>query len=155
MGVPVNLDEVDSHRLSAMPALTISTSFVKERPGSMPPPVAGRSSSMDVEVKRGSGVGVGAGPMSAAPALGTDRGKSKYGLGERPELDMVRSEELCGIEEGESNLYMTDYVDQLSLLPPSALKKLQDDLVTMSAQASARLAWELQFKDAQGQDSAT
>lgn len=47
-------------------------------------------------------------PASAGPAVGVgyvERGVNgggigKYGLGQKPEIDMPRAEELCGLEEG-------------------------------------------------------
>jgi hypothetical protein len=48
-----------------------------------------------------------------------------------------------------------DVLDRLSILPLSTLQGIQDQLVTISAQASATLAWSLQLKDAQNHDSAT
>lgn len=45
--------------------------------------------------------------------------------------------------------------DRLSILSLASLKILQEDIVSISAQASAQLAWQLQLKDAQTQDSAT
>jgi len=71
-------------------------------------------------------------------------GPTAYGLGSRPEFDMGKAEELCGLEE-----------DQLSLLSLDRLTVLQESLVSTSAQASALLAWLLQLKDAQTQDSVT
>lgn len=50
---------------------------------------------------------------------------------------------------------VADSLDRLSLLPLASLRKIQDQLVETSAQASATLAWGLQLKDAQTQDSAT
>jgi hypothetical protein len=95
----------------------------------------------------------------------------KYGLGERPEMNMDKAEELCGLEEGQSLLstwYRTrarsDHdqcngidmtIDRLSLLSLASLRKIQSDLVETSSQASSTLAWALQLKDAQSQDSAT
>ena len=35
--------------------------------------------------------------------IGGDKDKGgKYGLGERPEMDMDKAEEMCGLEEGQS-----------------------------------------------------
>ncbi|KAI9633219.1 uncharacterized protein MKK02DRAFT_39199 [Dioszegia hungarica] len=139
MSIPVNLDEVDSHLLTRLPALTISTNFADLR-------APRKRHSEEVQ-----GVGVDGGkgkaretesmPVSAAPKDGAE---GKYGLGVRPELDMQKAEELCGIEE-----------DQISILSPAALAKIQADLVQSSAQASALLAHLLQLKDAQSHDAAT
>ncbi|KAL7420400.1 hypothetical protein Q5752_005370 [Cryptotrichosporon argae] len=142
MGVPVNLDEVDSHRLSSLPPLRIMTTAA---PGacdraSMPPP---RSSSVDT---RRNGAGARgepeAGP-SSAPGLGGS-GPGQYGLGAKPVLDIARAEALCALEE-----------DDLALLPLARLRQVQDDMARVSAQASAQLAWLLQLKDAQAQDAKT
>jgi len=46
-------------------------------------------------------------------------------------------------------------IEGLSILPLAKLRELQDDLVETSASASGLLAWLLQLKDAQNQDSAT
>jgi TRAP-type mannitol/chloroaromatic compound transport system permease small subunit len=45
--------------------------------------------------------------------------------------------------------------DRLSILSLVSIKRLQEELVHTSSQASALLAWQLQMKDAQAQDSAT
>ena len=96
MGIPVNLDEVDSHRLSSLPALTISTNFGDMRP---PPPVRRSLDSKGKGKEREVGNGTsGSGHTSARPGTG---GEGKYGLGNRPDLDVKRAEELCGIDEGE------------------------------------------------------
>lgn len=53
---------------------------------------------------------------------------------------------------------MTDLAclsDQLSMLSLDKLRAMQAGIVDTSAQASALLAWSLQLKDAQTQDSAT
>jgi hypothetical protein len=53
------------------------------------------------------------GPRSAAPAseMGMngekDKKEGKYGLGQQPEMDMPKAEELCGLEEGTSCHYLT------------------------------------------------
>ncbi|WWD22682.1 hypothetical protein CI109_107175 [Kwoniella shandongensis] len=148
MGVPVNLDEVDSHRLSALPPLRITTSR------SMLPPPRPQSANADPNANgryttQQKGKGRDTSPMSVPNSAGGFRpngpaGTGKYGLGEKPEMDVSRAEELCGLQE-----------DQLSILSIHALKKIQDELVTITAQASAPLAWSLQLKDAQVQDSTT
>ncbi|GFZ44555.1 hypothetical protein JCM24511_02279 [Saitozyma sp. JCM 24511] len=144
MGVPVNLDEVDSHRLSALPPLRITTSMGPPPP--RPRPVsadrAGRGSLDSKGKPREVNNGAASVPASAIPS--TNGGLSKYGLGERPAMDPTRAEDLCGIDEA-----------RLSLLPIESLKTMQADLVETSAQASALLAWLLQLKDAQTQDSQT
>lgn len=80
-------------------------------------------------------------PVSAAPR---SSGSDKYGLGARPEFDVPTAERLCGVED-----------DQLSLMSVDKLRKMQDELVATTADASAQLAWLLQLKDALGHDSAT
>ncbi|KAK8844764.1 hypothetical protein IAR55_006614 [Kwoniella newhampshirensis] len=159
MGVPVNLDEVDSHRLSALPTLRITTSAASRsmpppaRPGSLDASSNGRYTAQQKGKGRDTSPGVMSVPNSAGASKsdglvgngnGAGTGTGKYGLGQRPEMDVARAEELCGLEE-----------DQLSILSIHALKKIQDELVTATAQASAALAWSLQLKDAQTQDSAT
>ncbi|KAK4683776.1 hypothetical protein P7C73_g6450, partial [Tremellales sp. Uapishka_1] len=124
MGVPVNLDEVDSHRLSALPPLRITTTI---HTSSAP------YSSLDKGKQRESPVSINGNGVKK---------EGKYGLGEQPHMDMSKAEELCGIEG-----------DQLSILSLATLRKMQDDLVRVSADASASLAWSLQYKDAQTQDS--
>ena len=47
------------------------------------------------------------------------------------------------------------YPDQLSLLPLERLKRIQNDFVDVTSHASVVLAWLLQLKDAQTQDSVT
>jgi hypothetical protein len=84
------------------------------------------------------------GPASAGPALGGADSERKYGLGARPSLDITFAEELCGLDE-----------EQLSLLPLAKLEALHADFAAQTADASALLAWFLQLKDAQTQDSAT
>ncbi|WVQ72239.1 hypothetical protein IAR50_001788 [Cryptococcus sp. DSM 104548] len=154
LGVPVNLDEVDSHRLSSLPPLRITTSFGTSTSGGRggrPQPRRAEtydsySKSTDGDGRytaEQKGKGRDQGPFSAAPG-DSAAGSGKYGIGLRPEMDTPKAEELCGLEE-----------DNLSLLPLSTLKTLQQELVTTSAQASATLAWMLQLKDAQAQDSAT
>lgn len=76
--------------------------------------------------------------------MGGSEEERKYGLGEKPALDIPHAEELCGLDE-----------DQLSLLPLSRLETIQSDLAKHTAEASALLAWFLQLKDAQSQDAAT
>nr|KIR86706.1 hypothetical protein I308_03025 [Cryptococcus tetragattii IND107] len=109
MGVPVNLDEVDSHRLSALPPLRIVTSASGS---SRPQPRRAETFDGYQGVKYMSGQkGKGRDtdwPASAGPAVGVgyvERGVNgggigKYGLGQKPEIDMPRAEELCGLEEG-------------------------------------------------------
>ena len=84
------------------------------------------------------------GPASAGPAVGGAESERKYGLGVRPPLNTARAEELCGLDE-----------DQLALLPLAKLEALHADLAQQTADASALLAWLVQLKDAQTQDSAT
>ncbi|KAE8541249.1 hypothetical protein D1P53_002606 [Cryptococcus gattii VGV] len=108
MGVPVNLDEVDSHRLSALPPLRIVTSASGS---SRPQPR--RAETFDgyqgvkyMSDQKGKGRDTDW-PASAGPAVGVgyvERGVNgggigKYGLGQKPEIDMPRAEELCGLEE--------------------------------------------------------
>lgn len=139
MGVPVNLDEVDSHRLSALPPLRITT-------GDMPPP---RAQSVDPNAARRNRnsfpVAAGGGvPAASAPVSVRNSQADKYDLGPRPVVDMALAEELCGLEE-----------DQLALLPLSRLEAMQADLVSTTANASALLAHLLQLKDALSHDSRT
>nr|XP_019048206.1 hypothetical protein I302_01971 [Kwoniella bestiolae CBS 10118]OCF27136.1 hypothetical protein I302_01971 [Kwoniella bestiolae CBS 10118] len=140
MGVPVNLDEVDSHRLSALPPLRITTNtHAQDRS------IPRRAESLDVNGGRYSTSQKGksrevspnaqTAPNSAGVMKGA-RGIGKYGLGGKPEFDGGKAEEYCGLEE-------------------AALQKLQADIAQTSALASFRLAWELQLKDAQTQDAAT
>ncbi|WVR03114.1 hypothetical protein IAU60_000104 [Kwoniella sp. DSM 27419] len=146
MGVPVNLDEVDSHRLSALPPLRITTGAAHQprRADTVDVDSNGRYTSAQKGKGRETSTD-GNAPVSAGPnGRSTANGNSKYGLGTRPELDMARAEEYCGLEE-----------DQLSLLSVAKLRQLQSDLSGTSAQASALLTWLLQFKDAQTQDAAT
>ena len=113
MGVPVNLDEVDSHRLSSLPPLRITTTYGSSaRPGDMGPPpvprpasVDGRRRTTDLKGKNrisldqpsdGRGNGIQSGPASAAPRPGT---RDNYGLEPRPALDMIKAEKLCGLDE--------------------------------------------------------
>ena len=81
------------------------------------------------------------------------------GLGDRPELDMAKVEELSAIEEGDSQdlklLSPADVADEMSLLPMARLEAIQTELVNTSAQASAVLAYLLQLRDAQSQDAST
>ncbi|WVF66552.1 hypothetical protein IAT40_001292 [Kwoniella sp. CBS 6097] len=158
MGVPVNLDEVDSHRLSALPPLRITTGAAL--------PQARRAESLDTNsysngnngnrytsAQKGKGRdlspntqtnanGAASVPNSAGP--GRSPGNGRYGLGNRPEFDLAKAEDFCGLEE-----------DRLSLLPVATLRKMQAEIADTSAQASALLAWSLQLKDAQTQDSNT
>lgn len=139
MGVPVNLDEVDSHRLSALPPLRITT-------GDMPPP---RAQSVDPNAaRRGHRNSFPAGTAApagvSAPVSVRNSQTDKYDLGPRPKLDMALAEELCGLEE-----------DQLALLPLSRLEALQTQLVGTTADASAVLAHLVQLKDALAHDSRT
>lgn len=103
MGIPVNLDEVDSHLLTKLPALTISTNFgdlrKKERRSEDIRMSGDRDRSMGLNGK-GKEREVESMPGSAVSENGTGR-EGKYGLGVRPELDVAKAEELCGIEEGE------------------------------------------------------
>ena len=119
MGVPVNLDEVsvlsgqgadskvDSHRISALPPLRITTAH-------MPPPR--RAESVDVNGRytaeeKGKGRDVSPAnqngnrslPASAGGVNGVEKpvAQGRYGIGDRPEFDMAVAEDLCGIEEGE------------------------------------------------------
>lgn len=169
-GYSLTSRQVDSHRLSALPPLRITTSqgtVPTRRAQSMEINGAPHRASQDRPASaisaRDKGKGREIVTGSGSVAGGSDGGGSgKYGLGEKPEMDMEKAEELCGIEEGKSaNLrgvetcqWLTG-VDRLSLLPLASLRKLQDELVETSAQASAALAWGLQLKDAQTQDSAT
>ena len=83
-------------------------------------------------------------PVTAVPRTSTSGREDKYGLGQRPKLAATRAEELCGLDEAE-----------LALLPMSKLEAIQADLVSVTADASASLAWLLQLKDALAHDSAT
>lgn len=100
--------QVDSHRLSALPPLRITTNQ------GIPP--ARRAQSMEVN-----GAAHRASQDRPASAVSTrDKGKGretvvgsgnngaksgKYGLGEQPEMDMSKAEELCGIEEGQPRFH--------------------------------------------------
>jgi hypothetical protein len=101
MGIPVNLDEVDSHLLTKLPALTISTNFAdlrkKERRSEDVRLSGERDRSMGLNGK-GKEREVESMPGSAITPDGGREGR--YGLGSRPELDVSKAEELCGIEEG-------------------------------------------------------
>ncbi|WVQ94166.1 hypothetical protein IAU59_001244 [Kwoniella sp. CBS 9459] len=151
MGVPVNLDEVDSHRLSALPPLRITTGAA--------PPQARRAESLDTNsysngsrytsAQKGKGRDLspnanGAASVPNSAGAGKASGNGRYGLGSRPQFDMAKAEDFCGLEE-----------DRLSLLPVATLRKIQAELAETSAQASTLLAWSLQLKDAQTQDSNT
>ncbi|KAL1407288.1 hypothetical protein Q8F55_006709 [Vanrija albida] len=143
MGVPVNLDEVDSHRLAALPPLHISTKGMGEMPrrsSSREPASAGGNSG---KAKARDSYG-GSAPASAAPHTNGDAERSKYGLGERPIVDVPRAEELCGLDE-----------DALSIMPLARLRALEAELERHTADGSTLLAWFLQLKDAQKQDADT
>ncbi|WVQ82898.1 hypothetical protein IAT38_005034 [Cryptococcus sp. DSM 104549] len=151
MGVPVNLDEVDSHRLSALPPLRITTAegaAAQRQAQAQGRPVPRRAETLDgarwSTEQKGKGREAPRGAMSAGVDGQAGGAVGKYGLGQRPPMDMAKAEDLCGVEE-----------DQLTLLPIASLRKIQQELVENSAQASATLAWMLQLKDAQTQDSAT
>lgn len=149
MGVPVNLDEVrsdhaapdadsqvDSHRLSALPPLRITTSR-----GDVPP----RTRSADPSSKgKARAEPSGSAPVSARPSIGGAEGERKYGLGTKPPLDTRKAEELCGLEES-----------ALGIMPLARLEQIQAELVKHTADASALLAYYLQLKDAQTHDAAT
>ncbi|BEJ06847.1 hypothetical protein CcaverHIS641_0401160 [Cutaneotrichosporon cavernicola] len=135
MGVPVNLDEVDSHRLSALPPLRITTADMPARSQSAAPAPQKRHSLPPP------------GPATAgasAPVSARNSHVDKYDLGPRPVLDTARAEELCGLEE-----------EQLALLTLSKLQALQAELEQTTASASGLLAYLLQLKDALGTDSRT
>lgn len=155
--------QVDSHRLSALPPLRITTEQGQAQAQ------ARRAQSLDV---RSNGNASAGGDRPASALSQRDKGKGrqdtgggsgKYGLGDKPAMDVPKAEELCGIEEGMSSRHLTPTVipiltytiDRLGLLPLATLRQIQDQLVATSAQASASLAWSLQLKDAQSQDSAT
>lgn len=139
MGVPVNLDEVDSHRLSALPPLRITTGLANA-----PPPRAQSADPAKGKAREDVG-GMGSAPASAVPSSNfNSENERKYGLGPRPGLDVARAEDLCGLEE-----------DQLALYPLARLEALHADLVRRTADASGLLAWFLQLKDAQTHDQAT
>ncbi|KAK1921194.1 hypothetical protein DB88DRAFT_499959 [Papiliotrema laurentii] len=151
MGVPVNLDEVDSHRLSALPPLRITTNFPRPRSQAQQRSSTDsyRSSALDKGKDRELPGGTGSQSVPVSAVANGHRGderrqREKYGLGSKPLLDTTVAEDLCGIDE-----------DQLSLLSVERLRTMQQELVETSAAASALLAWELQYKDAQVQDSAT
>ena len=119
MGVPVNLDEVslapefiyrkpadgqvDSHRISALPPLRITTAEGR-RAASLDTGGSERNGSNS----RDKGKGREEGPRSAAPDSGREENgngdgeRGKYGLGTKPDFDMSKAEELCGLEEGQS-----------------------------------------------------
>jgi hypothetical protein len=94
-------DKVDSHRISALPPLRITTAEGR------------RAASLDTRggERRGSssrdkGKGREEGPRSAAPDSGPNERngegeRGKYGLGTKPEFDTSKAEELCGLEEGQ------------------------------------------------------
>ncbi|TXT13139.1 hypothetical protein VHUM_01540 [Vanrija humicola] len=135
MGVPVNLDEVDSHRLAALPPLHISTKGL--------PASAGGNGKGKARESYGGSASASA-PASAAPHTNGSAERSKYGLGEQPIVDVPRAEELCGLDE-----------DALSIMPLARLRALQAELERHTADGSALLAWFLQLKDAQKQDADT
>ena len=109
--------QVDSHRISALPPLRITTQqHLNNNP-------VRRAQSMDLHNGNGSSRNSSDRPGSAVStrdkgkgrALGTsseeasgyngdgDKDKGgKYGLGERPEMNMDKAEEMCGLEEGQS-----------------------------------------------------
>ncbi|OCF34874.1 hypothetical protein I316_03421 [Kwoniella heveanensis BCC8398] len=151
MGVPVNLDEVDSHRLSALPSLRITTGAAF--------PQARRAESLDTNsysngnrytsAQKGKGRDLSPNTNAASSVphsagAGRNPGSGRYGLGGRPDFDLAKAEDFCGLEE-----------DRLSLLSVPTLRRMQAEIAETSAQASALLAWSLQLKDAQTQDSNT
>ncbi|WWC57600.1 uncharacterized protein I303_100132 [Kwoniella dejecticola CBS 10117] len=144
MGVPVNLDEVDSHRLSALPPLRITTNvnLAPRRADSLD--VNGRNSTSSYKGKSRDVSPNTAQTVPNSANGGQKRGIGRFGLGEKPDLNVEKAEEYCGLEE-----------DRLSLLPLATLRKIQAEVAQTSALASSRLAWELQLKDAQTQDSTT
>ncbi|ORX35116.1 hypothetical protein BD324DRAFT_633933 [Kockovaella imperatae] len=173
MGVPVNLDEVDSHRLSSLPPLRISTtlpsssssranhpsSSSRSGKGEMLPPAVPRPASVDGRRSTRSPAGEsysnqrsstgdrgnGISPNHTGPKNASQRNRrDQNGMGPKPVLDTSQAEELCGLDE-----------DALSLYSLERLRTIQNELVETSAQASALLAWYLQLKDAQTQDAET
>ncbi|EIW72963.1 hypothetical protein TREMEDRAFT_59121 [Tremella mesenterica DSM 1558] len=142
MGVPVNLDEVDSHRLSSLPPLRITTNpNLHTIPSNGNGNGNGNYKGKNRESRDVSPLGNGR-PGSTTTPFTT--GRDGHGFGQRPEMDMIRAEKLCGIEE-----------DALSIMSLSNLKNLQNELVNITSQASSTLAWLLQLRDSQIQDSAT
>ena len=135
MGVPVNLDEVgdcflqssfviadvgndctgtegtstdeqvDSHRLSSLPPLRITTNAAASARSNSAQRVSNDSYRT---AEKGKGKGTGSVSQSvpvSAVSNGDDRKvKEKYGLGSRPLFDGTKAEDLCGIEEGELQL---------------------------------------------------
>jgi hypothetical protein len=108
MGVPVNLDEVDSHRLAALPPLRITTGAAVPQPR--------RAETLDsngryTSAQKGKSKDLGSGRNSTGVGRET---KGKNALGEKPEMDERRAEELCGLEEGESDTPTTTcYIESL------------------------------------------
>ena len=120
MGVPVNLDEVDSHRLSSLPPLRITTAAssssganaTSSRRGDMgPPPIPRPQSAVDGRrpapeskgKQRQSADGINgsrSGPVTAVPRQGS---RERYGLEAKPILDIAKAEELCGLDESKSH----------------------------------------------------
>jgi hypothetical protein len=105
MGVPVNLDEVDSHRLAALPPLRITTgapipkisSRRSEDSQRYTTQQKGKGKSRDSSPANGWSIGLEGGNLETRKKTGSGR----YGIGERPSFATSRAEELCGIEEGE------------------------------------------------------
>lgn len=126
MGVPVNLDEVsgasaphlfailwfipdvqvDSHRLSSLPPLRITTNLgtsSSSKPNQRSSTDSYRSSGLDKGKGRADPAAYGSQsvPVSATTNGNDGRRKERYGLGSRPLFDSTKAEDLCGVDEGE------------------------------------------------------
>lgn len=98
-------EQVDSHRLSSLPPLRITTNI----PTTVQPSSAHRASadsyhSADKGKGKESNSASQSVPVSAMTNGDDRKQKEKYGLGSKPLLDSTKAEDLCGIEEGESKM---------------------------------------------------
>jgi hypothetical protein len=99
--------QVDSHRLSALPPLHITTNFPRPRSQAQQRSSTDsyRSSALDKGKDRELPGGTGSQSVPVSAVANGHRGderrqREKYGLGSKPLLDTTVAEDLCGIDEG-------------------------------------------------------
>lgn len=137
---PLLPSQVDSHRLSTLPPLRITTTNNNNSSGQ------GRSS---VSRERNGGA----------------REREKK-LGPKPGLNRERCGRLLEYREGMcfshlrtlhrllgGLIWVTSAIDQLGLVPPKYLARMQGDLVQACSEAAALLAWLKQEQEIRGEEN--
>ncbi|CAO1615187.1 unnamed protein product [Jaminaea pallidilutea] len=165
LGVPINLDEImpghtsGSGSGSKLPPLALnlgSNGDAEGRPSSAPPS-EGTSGRRQLLLAGSAGTSSGGPSRSSSMRSNSNRGDSfeasrkqkimekrmeDLGLGPKPEVDLKRVDEVCGLTE-----------DQISLIPLPGLRALSAELTSLTESTSALLTHSLALRESLQADS--